>query len=231
MMNIWSDLWELFFPRYCVVCGERLSKAEESLCFRCLSSLPRTNLHLRADNEMEKCLWGKLPVERATAFLYYAKGGDVRKLIYELKYYRNARIGRFLGRWMASELASSGFFRDVDYVIPVPLHGKKQRERGYNQSEMLADGVSAVTGCRVLHGALLKSRNTETQTRKNHYERWLNVKDVFEYVPVTDLAGKHVLLVDDVFTTGATVVACADALGKIPGLRVSVLALALAGES
>lgn len=228
-MSIWIDLWELFFPRICVVCGERLAKSEEYLCFKCLSGLPRANTQVIKG--MEKGLWGKLPVERADAFLYYTKGGDVRKLLYELKYYRNPQIGRFLGRCMAMELKPAGFFDGIDYIIPVPLHSKKFRKRGYNQSEMLADGISLAAGCEVLSGALLRSSDTETQTRKGYYERWMNVKDVFAYVPVKDLSGKHVLLVDDVFTTGATIVACADALKKIPDIRISVLTLALAGEN
>lgn len=230
-MGIWNDLWELLFPRYCVVCGERLSKAEEFLCFKCLSALPRANLHLHPGNEMEKSLWGKLPVERASAFLYYSKGGDVRKLLFELKYYRNPRIGHFLGRCMAAELAPSGFFKGIDYVVPVPLHEKKYRERGYNQCEMLADGISEMTGCEVLRGVLVKSGETGTQTRKNQYERWLNMKGGFDYVPTGNLSGKHLLLLDDVFTTGATIVACTDALKQVAGLRISVLTLALAGEN
>ena len=103
-MSIWNDVWELFFPRCCLLCGKRLSVAEEYLCFPCLSGLPKTRLHLQSDNEIEKCLWGKLPIERATSFLYYAKGGDVRRLMYELKYYGNPEIGCFTGRWMAAEL-------------------------------------------------------------------------------------------------------------------------------
>ena len=137
----------------------------------------------------------------------------------------------FLGRCMAAELLPVGFFQGIDYIIPVPLFDGRYRERGYNQSEMLANGVSAMTGCEVLEQVLVRSCDTDTQTRKSHYERWLNVKDVFRYVQKKDLAGKHILLMDDVFTTGATIVACADAFKDIPGLRISVLALAVAGES
>lgn len=229
-MSIWIDLWELLFPRCCVVCGERLSKSEEFLCFKCLASLPRTRLHERAGNEMEKNLWGKLPIERASAFLFYIKGGKVRKLLYELKYYHNPKIGHFLGRCMAAELKPSGFFSGIDYIIPVPLHGKRERKRGYNQSALLADGVAAVVGCPVLCDVIVRTCYTESQTRKSYYERWVNVRDVFEYVPTTSLEGKHILLLDDVFTTGATIVACADALRQVPKLRISVLALALASD-
>ena len=229
MMNIWIDLWELFFPRCCVVCEERLARSEEFLCFKCLSSLPRSNTQI--NNEMEKGLWGKIPVERAHSFLYYTKGGDVRKLLYELKYYRNPKIGHYLGRCMAEELVPTGFFDGIDYIIPVPLHKKKQETRGYNQSEQLAAGISSVVGCEVLDDVLIRVKQADTQTRKGHYERWINVKDVFDYVPSRDLSGKHILLLDDVFTTGATIVACADVLKQIPDLRISVLTLALAGEN
>lgn len=228
-MNIWIDLWELFFPRCCVVCEERLARSEEFLCFKCLSSLPRSNTQI--NKEMEKGLWGKIPVGRAHSFLYYTKGGDVRKLLYELKYYRNPKIGHYMGRCMAEELVPTGFFDGIDYIIPVPLHKKKQETRGYNQSEQLAAGISSVVGCEVLDDVLIRVKQADTQTRKGHYERWINVKDVFDYVPSRDLSGKHILLLDDVFTTGATIVACADVLKQIPDLRISVLTLALAGEN
>lgn len=230
-MAIWNDLWEFFFPRYCVVCGKRLLQGEEHVCSKCFSGLPRTRLHLRPENDMEKNLWGKLPLERASAYLYYAKEGDVSRLLYELKYYGNAHIGHYLGRCMATDLSLSGFFRGIDYVIPVPLHKAKRRKRGYNQSEMLVEGIASVTGIPIFRDLLVRSRYTETQTRKGGYERWLNVQDVFECTSGEALKDKHVLLVDDVMTTGATIVACADSLAGIPGLRISVLTLALAGYS
>ena len=199
------------------------------MCIKCLLNLPRANQLV--NKELEKNLWGKFPVEKAASFLYYTKGGDVRKLLYELKYYNNPRIGFFLGRCMAEELKSTGFFDGIDYIIPIPLHKKKLRKRGYNQSELLAEGISMIIGCEVLQGVLLRSSDTDTQTRKGRYERWMNVKDVFTYVPTKELEGKHVLLLDDVFTTGATIVACADVLKQIPDIRISVLTLALAGEN
>lgn len=230
-MSIWNDLWELFFPRCCVLCGARLSQGEEHVCLRCLAGLPKTRLHLRAENDMEKAFWGKFPIVRAGAYLYYTKGGSVRQLLYELKYYGNSRIGHFLGRCMATDLQRSNFFQGIDYIIPVPLHKKKQKKRGYNQSEVLAEGISSVTGVPVFRGLLVRSQQTESQTRKSSYERWVNVKDVFECVSLKELEGKHILLVDDVMTTGATVVACADALSGVACLRISVLTLALAGQS
>lgn len=230
-MKLLIDIWEFFFPRYCVVCGKRLLLEEEFLCLECLCALPRTRFHMLSGNEIEKSLWGKFQVERASAFLYYAKGGDVRKLLYELKYYGNRDIGVYLGKCMAEEMLSSGFFNGVDCIVPVPLHLEKLSSRGYNQSEALAEGLSAILQVPVCRGLLRRTKYTETQTHKNNFERWENVKDVFEYIPLADFPFKHVLLVDDVLTTGATLVACADALGQIEGLHISVLVLAWAADS
>lgn len=230
-MSIWNDIWELFFPRYCVLCGNRLMKGEECMCVKCFTGLPRTRMHPIASNAMEKEFWGKLPIERANSLLYYAKGGDVRKLLYEVKYYGNDRLALFLGKCVAMEFQPSNFFQDVDCILPVPLHEKKKKKRGYNQSEMIAKGISMVTGIPLSGNLLKRIRYTETQTRKRSYERWLNVQNVFECISPEALEGKHVLLVDDVMTTGATIVACADALSEIPRIRISVLTLALADGS
>lgn len=230
-MTLWTDVWELFFPRYCVVCGRRLLREERHLCLDCYCDLPRTRFHSSPGNEIEKCLWGKCSINRAGAFLFYAKGGSVRKVLYELKYYGNQDIGRYLGRCMAKELLPSGFFDGVDGIIPVPLHSKKRKARGYNQSELLAEGIAEITHIPIYKDVLVREQYTETQTHKNLFERWENVKSVFGYASEADLSSMHILLVDDVLTTGATLVACADALGKMSGLQVSVLTLAWAGES
>lgn len=230
-MSLWNDVWKLFFPQCCLVCGKVLLEGEEHLCFSCLSGLPRTHMHLQPENEVEKSLWGKVPVERGSAFLYYARGGDVKKILSDLKYHDNAKLGRFLGRCMAQELHPSGFFQGIDGIIPVPLHRRKQKMRGYNQSEMLAEGIASVARIPLWNHLLMRAQFTETQTRKGNYERWINVRDVFRCVSPETLVGKHILLVDDVLTTGATLVACSDALSRIPGIRISVLTLALAGNS
>ena len=231
MIALLNDVWEFFFPRYCVVCGKRLLLGEEHLCLDCLCALPRIRFHNQENNEIAKLLWGKMPVERAYAFLYYSKGGDVRKLLFQLKYYGNQKIGYFMGRCMAKELISTGFFGGIDGIIPVPLHDKKRKSRGYNQSELLAEGISSVVRIPLLKDVLRRKQYTETQTHKSNYERWNNVLDVFEGVSFERLSNKHVLLVDDVLTTGATLVACADALRGAEGIRISVLTLAWAAES
>lgn len=231
MATIWTDLWELFFPRCCLVCGGRLLHGEKMLCVSCLAGLPRTGFHWQRENRVERNFWGKFPVERATSFLYYTKGGDVRRLLYELKYYGNKEVGEVMGRVMAAELLLSPFFEGVDLIIPIPLHRRKERQRGYNQSLCLAQGISAVTGIPVQADIMVRDRYTETQTHKGQYERWENVQSLFRCSSPELLQDKHILLVDDVLTTGATIVSCADALQGVSGLRISALTLALAGES
>lgn len=175
MMSIWTDLWNLFFPHSCLLCGRQLISGERVLCLKCLSGLPRTQFHLRKDNIVECNFWGKIPVEHATSFLYYAKGGNVRQLLYELKYHGNQEVGEVMGRMMASELMCSHFFDGIDLIVPVPLHQRKKRLRGYNQSECLARGVSVVTGIPMDTKVVIRSRYTDTQTHKGQYARWENV--------------------------------------------------------
>lgn len=218
----------LLFPRCCVVCGRPLAKGEECLCTMCNIELPRTDYHLRKDNPVEKLFWGKVPLERATSFYFYRKGSDFRQILHQLKYGGQKGIGAIMGRYMAAELQQSGFFEGVDVILPVPLHKKKQQIRGYNQSEWIARGITAVTGIPIDTEAVVRRKNTETQTRKSSLERWENVEGIFELQHAEALAGKHILIIDDVLTTGATTVECASCLTGIEGIRISVLTLAVA---
>lgn len=218
----------LLFPRCCVVCGRSLAKGEECICAMCNINLPRTNYHLQKDNQVEQLFWGKIPLERATSFFFYRKGSDFRQILHQLKYGGQKEIGAIMGRYMASELSASGFFEGIDVIVPVPLHKRKQRIRGYNQSEWIARGISALTGIRVDTEVIVRRKHTETQTRKSTFERWENVDGIFELHHAESLKGKHLLVVDDVLTTGATTVACASRLMEIEGVRISVLTLAVA---
>ncbi|WP_308746354.1 ComF family protein [uncultured Bacteroides sp.] len=218
----------LFFPRYCIVCGRTLAKGEECLCTMCNINLPRTDYHLRKDNPVEKMFWGKIPLERATSFFFYRKGSDFRQILHQLKYGGQKGIGAIMGRYMAAELLESGFFEGVDVILPVPLHKKKQQIRGYNQSEWIARGIAAVTGISIDTESVVRRKNTETQTRKSFLERWENVEGIFELNHAESLIGKHILIVDDVLTTGATTVECASCLTDIEGIRISILTLAMA---
>lgn len=223
-----ASLARLFVPRRCVVCGACLDDGEEVLCLECDIAMPRTNYHLRADNPVEQRFWGRFPLERATSYFRYGKDGDYRRILFRLKYEGRKDCAEAMGRLMAADLARSGFFEGVDVLLPVPLHPDKQRLRGYNQSACIAQGVSAVTGIPVSVGNVRRLKFTETQTRKSAHQRWDNVDGVFEAVDAAAFAGQHVLLLDDVLTTGATLTACADALAGVEGVRFSVLALAVA---
>lgn len=223
-----SSFLSLLFPRCCVVCGRPLAKGEECLCTMCNINLPRTDYHLRKDNPVEKLFWGKIPLERATSFFFYRKGSDFRQILHQLKYGGQKDIGAIMGRYMAAELLASGFFEGVDVILPVPLHKKKQQIRGYNQSEWIARGIAAVTGISIDTESVVRQKNTETQTRKSSFERWENVERIFQLHHAESLAGKHVLIVDDVLTTGATTVECASCLAEIEGIRISILTLAMA---
>lgn len=218
----------LLFPRCCVVCGGPLAQGEACICTMCNINLPRTGYHLRKDNPAEQLFWGKIPVERASSFFFYRKGSDYRHILHRLKYGGEKETGEVMGRYMASELASSGFFSGMDVIVPVPLHRKKLQARGYNQSEWIARGISGVTGLPVESGSVVRCRHTETQTCKSAFARWENVDGIFSVVHPERFAGKHVLIVDDVLTTGATTVACANSLLSQEGVRVSILTLAMA---
>ena len=222
-----ASLARLFVPRRCVVCGACLDDGEEVLCLECDIAMPRTNYHLRADNPVEQRFWGRFPLERATSYFRYCKDGDYRRILFRMKYEGRQDDAETMGRLMAADLVRSGFFEGVDVLLPVPLHPDKQRLRGYNQSACIAQGVSAVTGIPVSVGNVRRRKFTETQTRKSAHQRWDNVDGVFEAVDAAAFAGQHVLLLDDVLTTGATLTACADALAGVEGVRFSVLALAV----
>lgn len=229
-MNTWfHSFWSLLFPRCCVVCGSPLSRGEECLCTCCNINLPRTGFHLRKDNPVECLFWGRIPgLKRASSFLFYRKGSDFRRILHMLKYGGYKELGEVMGRYMSAELSSGEFFDGVDMIIPVPLHRKKQKLRGYNQSEWIARGIASVTGIPLCAECMIREKNTETQTRKSTFERWENVEGIFRLCDTVHFEGKHVLLVDDVLTTGATTVACASAFAGVSGIRISVLTLVVA---
>lgn len=218
----------LFFPRCCVVCGRTLAKGEEGICVMCNIKLPRTNFHLQKDNPAEQLFWGKIPLERATSYFFYRKGSDFRRVLHQLKYGGRKELGVIMGRHIAAELRTSDFLQNIDLIIPIPLHKKKQQLRGYNQSECIAQGISDVSGIPLDTESVIRLKNTETQTRKSTFERWENVDGIFELRSAERLLGKHVLIVDDVLTTGSTTVACASCLVEIEGIRISILTLAMA---
>ena len=224
-----NKLLDLVAPRFCVVCGNRLAVSEDYVCSVCNLHLPRTGFQTHADdNQMVRMLWGLMPVERATALFYYAPGTQTTHILEALKYNDQPEIGIMMGRLMAQELKDSGFFDGIDLIIPIPLARSRQRQRGYNQCTMLARGVSKVTSIPVVESVVVRERFEKSQTRLNRWERLENVDGLFALCDPQSLLGKHVLLIDDVMTTGATVCACSKPLQQVEGLRISVLTLAFA---
>ena len=223
-----SDFWFLLFPKNCEACGRALSRGEEVLCFDCLYELPRTNFCKELDNPVMQLFEGRIKLERATALFSFQKGSRFRKLLHSLKYHHKPEIGVLLGKELGAEMLSSGNFSDIDYIIPVPLHLNREKKRGYNQSERIASGISAVTKIPVLTGVLVRNTDTKTQTKMNKEERWQNVSGKFVLADSEILKGKHVLLVDDVVTTGATTESCGTVLLSVEGLRLSIAVLARA---
>ncbi|GHT76997.1 amidophosphoribosyltransferase [Bacteroidia bacterium] len=200
---------------------------EAFLCLSCFQKLPKTNYHHCADNPAFDRFLGKVPVCKATAYLYYNKGGLGQKLVEKIKYRGNIYLGKWLGAYLAGDMLSSGFFDDVDYLIPVPLHPHKQRQRGFNQSEVIAQGIASVTGIPVKTNILYRRKANVSQTRKGVYERWKNTEGIFDVKNSDLLPNKHVLLIDDVLTTGATLEACMQPVLKEKKVQISVLTLAI----
>jgi ComF family protein len=221
-----DDLVSLFYPRICMACGNTLFRHEETICTYCLFHLPKTNFHRELENPVSRIFWGRIPLTSAAAFYHFGKGGKVQHLIHQLKYKDRKEIGVYIGKLYGLELLESPFFSGVETIIPVPLHRSKQRRRGYNQSEQFAIGLSCSMPAELDIHSLFRTFASETQTRKSRFNRWENVKEIFAMHDEETLKGKHLLLVDDVITTGATIEACASMLLKIPGVKVSVAAIA-----
>lgn len=225
---LWDDLLSILFPRVCHACGDHLVRNENVICTACHVAIPKTGFHLERENYAEKLFWGRCRIERAAAWAYYTKGGRMTRLIYRFKYNGIREIGSELGRIYGIDLCESGFMDDIDFIVPVPLHPKKERKRGFNQSMVLAEAISAVSGKPVNDLALLRASKTGTQTIRSRIERWRNVEGIFETGDCHALEERHILLVDDVITTGSTIDACVTALSVVPGIRVSVVAMAVA---
>lgn len=204
-------------------------RGEQTLCVSCLMKLPQTNFHKMRNNMIEKSFWGRIRIERATSFFFFMKGSDFQHLLHALKYKGRSDIGVYLGKRFGNELVTQPDFKHFDRIIPVPLHADKLKKRGYNQSEMIARGLSKAMHIPVDTKVLARTTFTETQTHKSRIERWENVKSVFAANSAINLNGQHVLLVDDVLTTGATIEGCAQALlDKNPTVKISVATLAYA---
>lgn len=223
-----GNLLSLLFPSLCSGCSKHLNQGESGICSSCLYRLSYTDHYLHKNNRVAKHFWGKVPFHAAMALLRYKKGSRAQRIIYNLKYNGQSEVGIKLGMMMAERLLISEFYKDVEVIIPVPLHKSKERKRGYNQSLFIAKGLSAILNIPVNDTALVRNIATESQTHKGRYGRYENMQRAFRVAKPSELTGKHVLIVDDVITTGATVTACAIELQQFGISRLSIAVAACA---
>jgi ComF family protein len=216
----------LIYPSCCPACNLALLNPDDFICTHCRYHLPKTNFHLHQINPVHKKFDGRIIVNAATSFLYFFKGGITQELIAKLKYKGRKDVGIFIGELYGYDLLESELFNAVDIIIPVPLHKDKFKKRGYNQSEQFAEGLSNSMKIPTDFNSVIKKTASATQTTKRRYERWKNVQDVYFLNDLEIFKDKHVLLVDDVVTTGSTLEAAATVLLTIPGIKISFATIA-----
>ncbi len=223
-------LLQVLFPSTCACCGEVLVQGERQICLNCLTSLTRTLYSGHEDNHTERLLTGRVPAFVNAASVYaFHHGNTVQNLVHAMKFHKNSDLCLFMGRQMGQELLHSARFDDIDLLVPVPLHWRRRLQRGYNQSELLCRGIAEVMKREVHTKALVRHRYTSQQSRTSAADRESNVEGAFSIRHPEQLEGRHILLVDDVLTTGATLVSCCDALGKVKDIRISIATLSIAG--
>lgn len=224
-------LLDLTNPRSCAICGQRLAVEETLFCTVCLLHLPLTHFHTKPDdNPMTQIFWGLLPIEKASALIYYTAHATSSYPVYKLKYMNFPEMGIELGRYMGRQLCKAGFFNEIDAIIPVPLTQKHQRQRGYNQSQMIAEGIAEECHLPIWNNVVKRNTFHSSQTNKGRIERASNVKGVFELIDAEKIKDAHVLIVDDVVTTGATICSLGQELRKVEGVKISVVSVGFANE-
>ena len=223
-----DDLLGLFYPQLCITCGERLISQEKFICMKCWFDLPVSRFENNDENKVAQLFWGRVQVEHATSWFHYRKGSRYQKLIHAIKYKGLKELGLEAGRRFGDVLAEADHFKHVDVIIPVPLHPKKQKKRGFNQSEWIARGISESAEIPLNLNNMHRKIFTSTQTRKSRFERWQNVEGIFGLKNPDEYKNRHILLVDDVITTGSTLEACAYEILKIQNAKVSIATLAFA---
>lgn len=228
---MFKDLLRIIFPDFCIHCGTPLMGDEDHLCTNCLIDIPWALQASTPDNDTELRLAGRVPCQAAASLMIFHKGSVSQSIVHQIKYHGNTKLGTIYGKLLGQELKKSGRFDDIDFIIPVPLHWFKKLHRGYNQSDYISQGISAVLGTPVLNGNLKRIKYTHTQTKKNRIERQKNMQSVFAIKHPEQLQNKHILITDDIITTGATLDACYQAMKSIPGLRISIASLGLVKQN
>ena len=224
-----SDLFELFYPDICLACSEKLLKGEQVICFKCNGELPVTDHWSDSNNAMAKRFWGRVELQGAAALFQFQKGEHVQHLLHQLKYRNRQDVGEHLGKMLGRQLLQPAtIIKNIDLIVPVPLHWKKQKQRGYNQCDSIAQGISETINVPWMDSALARVQANISQTKKNRFDRWANVAEIFAVKHPEELKNKHILLVDDVMTTGATAEACLQTILSIENTTVSFVAVAVA---
>lgn len=224
-----KDLLNVMYAPTCVACGETLVGDESLLCIECISHIPFTNFATTPGNQLELLLENTIPHVKAASLMYFEKGEVSQSIIHSIKYHGDLKLAHRFGRLLGKALADSHRFDDVDIIVPVPLHFLKWYKRGFNQSREISEGIAKIFKRPVKNRVIARTRYTETQTHKSHSERTHNVVDAFKVRNSERIKSKHILLVDDVITTGSTIRACYAALSQVEGIRISVASLAFAG--
>jgi ComF family protein len=226
MQRILKNIFNIFFPELCVICENQLIQGEELMCISCRGDLPVTNFSSWKNNKVELSFQGRIPIESATALLYYKRKGNVQRLIHQLKYKNRQKIGKILGQWLAEDIIVQNRFEKFDFIIPVPLHPDKLKKRGYNQVTTFGKSMATKLGSTLLENVLVCVSKSKTQTFKNRFERTLNIEEKFDISDADMLKNKHILLIDDIITTGSTLEACSIQLLRIPNIKISIATIA-----
>ena len=226
-LSTWIDpVFWLYFPKNCPACGRPLRLFGANICGRCSQNLPETHFFEAPNNPIEKIFYGRLPIQTGAAAWYFHKNSALQALLFQLKYKSNKEVGLFIGKQMGALLAASERFASIDALVPVPLHPQALSKRGFNQAALICEGIGQVWHKPVLTGAIARTKHTSTQTKQTRAERWDNMENAFTIKDPTSIKGKHLLIIDDVITTGATIEACGKTLLSIAGVKVSVAAAA-----
>ncbi len=226
LKNIVHSLEHVFFPHICAGCGTDILDASQLICLHCMERLPQTRFHMHANNPVEKIFWGRLPLSSVSSHYYFSKDSLLQHLMHEFKYNGKKELGEFFGGQMGDAFLQSNRFRFIDALVPLPLFTRRERIRGFNQATVLCEGIASVMNLPVLKKVIQRNKHTETQTHKGRIERWKNIEGKFTLTDGAAISNRHILLVDDVITTGATLEACGMELLKAEGVKLSIATLA-----
>lgn len=230
LTDIKESLLHLAFPHVCAGCGTDVLDSEHPVCLRCLEALPQTHFQQYTNNPVEKTFWGRLPLVAATAQYYFTKESLMQRLMHQFKYRSNKAVGFYLGGLVGAGIMQTARFATVDALVPLPLFAAKERARGFNQATVLCEGIAGIWHKPILKASVIRTAHTQSQTKKNRVDRWQNMEGRFEVRDAESIAGKHLLLVDDVVTTGATLEACGRSLLEIENVQLSIATLCVASN-